>query len=299
MKSAGIVCVIALSLIMMACPVRARNLHPELDGYSGIRTNRNSVYEIKKDTIYSGSNIYPISKNYILFNYNGKWEYFDRARIDTNELFIWSGGQLKSMSTNTLHYYYKNQWWHYDLNKVDSNQGFILQHGDLRILNDGWYHQAGVWKSIADYSSDTTGSQYRYNVSVPYGLFFYSAWNDTNKDNFKEDSELRGLNKPVYNIAKETFHVAVNIPNITGTIVFTSWKGDSLIGCSAYNVKNYSPGWYNYMGTGDSPTKKMDFVDRIELDVRKNGPGVYKIQVYVTDKSFMKLERKVRIIYQP
>lgn len=139
-------------------------------------------------------------------------------------------------------------------------------------------------------------SKYKYNPKLPYGIYFTSdrKW----KNGEIDVNTIVGLNKSVYNIAKEELIVGANIPNINSEkIIFTSWKGNQLIGASVKDIKYWSSSYGMSIGPDSDPSTSMDFIDRIKLDVLKNGSNNYLIKVFTSNKEFSVFEKSVKIIY--
>jgi hypothetical protein len=248
------------------------------------------------DGIYAikGGNIATVPNGYL--KQEGHWNSLDE--YNNGELTMIVNGKLYDVPESWLMFYANNEWFKIDKNNISDEQGLIIKEGELHKLNDGWYCENGEWKNINQLKimAQDNSELFKYEPHEPYGLFFYSTWNDTNNNRIKEKSELEGYNKPVYNIAKENMSIDLNIPDLSDNIVFISLKNDQIIGTSVCNIKE-KKGFY-FIGPKGNPSVSMDFMDRIAFDVRKNGAGTYKIIATTTDKNFDQFERTVKVIYQ-
>lgn len=243
----------------------------------------------------SNGKFYNIPDGYL--KQSGQWYSINQYTNDRSAIVI--NGRLYDLNANNIIYYSNNTWMTLDKSYMNENQGLLLDHGDLKILNEGWFQKDGKWNHINTVvNSSSKKNKYKFETRVPFGLYIYSGWYDRNQDGLPNMNELVGLNKEIFNIAKEKLYVGINIPNIEDKIVFTSWKGKKLIGSTVEEVKDWSPGRSMFIGPGGNPGQNMDFVDRIEFDVRKNRGGQYRICVFTTNKELTVFERTATIFYK-
>ena len=248
----------------------------------------NGVYAI------DGGSITAVPEGYL--KQGGKW--FPLSALKNGALMMILDGKLYDVPTTWLMYYNGEQWYKLETEKQKMSKPFVLNNGQLEIVNDGWYTENGAWKQAGNVNQQSE-NRYMHFKDEPEGLFAFSGWTDTNQDGIKEKTELTGLNQPEYNIAKENLCIDLNIPNIGDNVVFTSWRDGQLIGTSVRNLKAIGRDYFNAIGPGNDPSATMDFLDRIALDVKKNGAGTYQIIVSNPDKDFNAFEMTVKVKYEP
>lgn len=248
----------------------------------------NGVYAI------NSGNIALVPDGYI--KENGEW--YSLNDIKDGELAIIGNGKLLSVPKELIIFYKDNNWRILNVSNIKPKQGFMYKNGGLEKLNDGWYYQNSEWKHISNLIQKQNENRYKYYSDEPYGLYSYSDWSDVDNDGVKDKSELSGFNKETYNIAKEHLVMALNVPVISDKVVFTSWRNGKIIGSTLLDMKKRGSSYARQVGLGGNPSM-MDYMDRILLDVRKNGPGNYKIIAINSDTEFEYFEKTVRVVYEP
>ena len=113
----------------------------------------------------------------------------------------------------------------------------------------------------------------RLSQSTPQGLFFWSNWNDKNKDNRYDIDEILGIDKKTYSLSKDNIMIGLNFSDIRGEYIIQSkTKNGDIIGTTTNKFQKINN---NGIYLESNPYIYLDFIDRVQI----NGPGEYIITV--------------------
>ena len=121
---------------------------------------------------------------------------------------------------------------------------------------------------------EITGFKTNYEPLAPNALFVYNSWEDLNHNGKHERNEFSGLGKKVFNLDKEFLRVGLNVPNVTGEVIFRSYtENRELLGTTINPLQRIVKG--HWTGPDAPSSSPPDFIDK----VKEHGPGKYTITV--------------------
>jgi len=268
-----------------------------------INSMPNGVY------IVNNGNVGTIPDGY--YQKAGKW--YDVNTISEGSLCIKVDGTIVEVPANQILFPHPDgQWYCISNDDLKNNLKLFDQNGymceteecakrTLQILfkpifSNGWYHfENGENTEYLSTLPDVTNLNYKYNPQVPYGITFYNTWTDTNNDILMQTEELTGINKSIYNLAQERLSVLFNVPIISKNIVWSVYKSERLLGTTIMTQDYFV--FARFCGGGEisNPAKQLDCLDRMELDARETGGGVYRLVIACTDHQFAFWEKSINV----
>lgn len=171
--------------------------------------------------------------------------------------------------------------WNMDEGKLidsvsDTYDGNFIR--DLEIVSSK-FHKTGKYKAVLNTANgetfsrdfEITGLKTNYEAVAPKGLFVYNEWKDLNGNKKHEKNEFSGLGKKVFNLDEEDMRVGLNVPNVTGEVIFKSYtENGELLGETIHPSQEIK--WY-WTGPNASQGSSRDFID----EVKNHGIGKYRI----------------------